>query len=421
VEITDNLITGFNRDCLRDEPSEPLDIGTEVAGIHLVGNGAAVLEESEIRGNVIRGVQDASDPLERGTGPHGISILLSDQAVATYELNGNTITDIASWQTFPTSPYGSAVQVFTLDDATAAVTIGNLFVDRIGHGIDGLSSPWSNSDKIRVVMEDRSQLDLTVCDYVARNSTGVGGSSSAGIEMALGWITGPGNGMRLETLIENADIRDMPSAGIQLVDGGYSADVSLTVLNTVVSGTSGWQGHSIIDYTERHWWGSGMGRHSMRLENNDLRNSEQGSVTVFVAENATSDSLDVVIKDNVMANAVNGLYVWNEGSIGSMTLSAEGNDILGSQDWGLLMVDAGTIATSGIDLGGGVLGSNGQNRIVGSGLGEALIYAMAVIAEYNWWGSAQGPRFELLSGATLDFEPFLTAQPGGPLPPFNVP
>ena len=227
--------------------------------------------------------------------------------------------------------------------------------------------------------------------------------------------------MRLETLIENADIRDMPSAGVQLVDGGYRADVSLTVLNTVVSGTSGWQGHSVIDYTARHWSGSGMGRHTVRLENNDLRNSEQGSVTVFVDENATSDFLDVAIKDNVMANAVNGLYVWNEGSIGSLTLSAEGNDILGSQDWGLLMVDAGTIVTSSIDLGGGVLGSNGQNRIVGSGLGEALIYAMAVIAKYNWWGSAQGPRLELLSGATLDFEPILTAQPGGPLPPFNVP
>ena len=85
-----------------------------------------------------------------------------------------------------------------------------------------------------------------------------------------------------------------------------------------------------------------------------------------------------------------------------------------------------------IDLGGGALGSVGQNRIFGNGnLGggggaepNLLLVNADVVAEHNWWGTPDGLRLDcpfptpvglscalLFGTSTLDFEPFLTEDP----------
>lgn len=419
VVIRNNLIEGFNRGVLTDGTMPVLGW---VAGIHLVATAMAVVGHSNIEGNVIR------------DGPHGINLLVIEEANATYDLQGNTITDIAHWQTAPRSSLGSAVQVVGLHDGRVAVTIEDLFVDRVGHGVPA-SPPVSDSDKIFVVLEHSAQADLTIRDFDARNSTGVGGLFSTGIEVLLGFIFGPGDAMRLTALIEDSDIRDMPSAGVLLVDFSNDADVTLTVRNTVVRNTSGILGWSVMDVRGGRGpgWGQG-GRHTVRVEGNELRDAEQGNIGMAFATSfndaspITLDSWDIEVRNNVMANGGDGLVISNAqtfggspipgGTIGRLSMRAEGNDILGADRWGVRFVNSGTILASDIDLGGGALGSSGNNRIVGSGLGEALVDAMDVVAKDNWWGTAAGPVFQALNGGTFVYVPFLTVQPGGPLPPF---
>ncbi|MCK5439051.1 MAG: hypothetical protein KAI97_03870, partial [Gemmatimonadetes bacterium] len=290
VEIRNNLIEGFNAEVLRDQVGA---FNHPVAGINLLATGTAVLEASSIEGNVIR------------DGPSGIGLDILNDANATHYLLENTITDIANER---------AVRAFVLDDAQATLTIEQLFVDRIGHAT-------SNSDKILVQMENSAQADVIIRDFVARNSTGVGGAGSAGIELVLGFATGPGDGMRLNALIEDSDIQDMPSGGIEMLDFSNNADVTFTVRNTLVRNTSGPQGFSILVLRSGiapvvPGWGQG-GRHTVLLEGNELREAEQANVGIVFfsffndASPLTLDSWDIVVQDNVMANGQDGLQVSN--------------------------------------------------------------------------------------------------------------
>ena len=82
-----------------------------------------------------------------------------------------------------------------------------------------------------------------------------------------------------------------------------------------------------------------------------------------------------------------------------------------------------------IDLGGGALGSVGQNRIFDNDLfsGDAKnlgVLNADVVAELNWWGTPAGLQLDcdfpapegsscadLAGASTLDFDPFLTEDP----------
>ena len=412
VEIKNTLIEGFNFEdevgprAIRDE-SLVARIGAfgvaAFAGIHLRTEGTVVLDVSQIEGNCIR------------DGAMGINLILLDDVEATYKLEDNIVTDIQS-------RLGSAIQLITLDDASAHATIEGTFVDRLG--FPGRSA---NSDKIRVALEHRSEVDLVIRDFVARNSTNLTGRSATGMELALGVLTRAfpeEEGMVLNVLIEDSNIRDMPSAGIQLVDTADNSDVSLTVRDTVVSHTSGSQGHSVALF-KLPFVGSPAqgGRHTILLEDNELGDTDIDNV-VYGQFSSFLDSLVLVVNDNVMANADrDGLHLLNMGTIQDLCMSAEGNDILGSGRYGVdVENDLGVIENASIDLGGGAVSqrcidlggdafresSGGCNRVVGSPVLDARVDGASVTAEHNWWGKPAGPSVEELNGGTIDFEPFLT-------------
>lgn len=111
------------------------------------------------------------------------------------------------------------------------------------------------------------------------------------------------------------------------------------------------------------------------------------------------------------------------------TLLLEKSDISGSGGVGFLVANFfGNPGGDVIDLGGGALGSVGQNRIFDSGRSGhreniGLLNADTVALQ-NWWGRSDGLRFDcpnpapegfscarLVGNSSLDFVPFLTEDP----------
>ena len=67
--------------------------------------------------------------------------------------------------------------------------------------------------------------------------------------------------------------------------------------------------------------------------------------------------------------------------------------------------------TATVDLGGGELGSAGNNRIVGNATGEVQIINGHVVAKNNWWGGSES-RVELQGDdPSFDAHPVLESDP----------
>jgi hypothetical protein len=66
----------------------------------------------------------------------------------------------------------------------------------------------------------------------------------------------------------------------------------------------------------------------------------------------------------------------------------------------------GATASSVIDLGGGALGSDGRNCILGGAIYDLEATRYNVAAQNNWWGGARGPQpgkvVESVTGYNID-------------------
>jgi hypothetical protein len=74
---------------------------------------------------------------------------------------------------------------------------------------------------------------------------------------------------------------------------------------------------------------------------------------------------------------------------------------------------SGSTEYNALDLGGGQLGSAGNNCIVGGGQADAESTGYTVNALHNWWGGPTGPgtgRVLAVNGA-INTTPFLTTKP----------
>lgn len=130
--------------------------------------------------------------------------------------------------------------------------------------------------------------------------------------------------------------------------------------------------------------------------------SNQDGIDLFVAGNS---SMTVTVSNNILTdNARRGLLV-NVTGAGSFTGTVSGNTFTGN-DTGVRLIGTGTT-----DLGGGTLGSVGQNRLFDNATADITNDSgVEVKAENNWFGADLTP---VLAGADLvDTTPVLTSDPG---------
>jgi len=352
-----------------------LATGNQVSGIAFVdlrgpGIHAAALDNSGtlISGNSFSGSQqgeyDANAPV--------FAILLETEEgeVADVRVAGNSVTDGVAMggiqvvqQGASSGSYefednhfdnlpGRAYHLWSQDDSTLNARILDSSADNIGVG-------GQNSDSILPHVSGRSTMTLLVKNYRFNNTNQEGSPSNCGLEAFLMGPPFPGEtlwckGCTLNLTIEDSVFENPVTDGTQLVNFGSDARLNVEIRGTRVIGA---------------------------------RPQQVGGGISLLAQ--------------------------NDQNTGSRTrLLIENTEVIDSTAFGFAVLDQGEGYTAIIDLGGGELGSAGNNRFVGSAEGELSITQGVVVAKHNWWG-AEEPRQQLQgerSSATTD--PRLIADPG---------
>ena len=246
---------------------------------------------------------------------------------------------------------GRAYHVWSQGTSRVQSTIVDSTVDNIGLG-------EKNSDSILPHLRNSSQQEMTVSGFRYRNTGQVGNPSNCGLEAFIegapfqdesAWC----DGCKLTLRIENSVFEDPVTDGIQLINFGSNSELDVEIRDTRV-----------------------------------LRPKPQqvGGGISLLAQNEH-----------------------NHGSRSRLFL--ERVDIEGSTRYGVAISDQGEGYTSIVDLGGGELGSAGENRIVSSVEGEVQVINAVVVAGNNWWGEA-APRITTEGGdARVETDPVLSSDP----------
>ena len=153
---------------------------------------------------------------------------------------------------------------------------------------------------------------------------------------------------------------------------------SLTIRNNIIEGASGANGIEC----------GACG--PMTIEYNTIRNNHNNGVRLC-------GDTPAIVRHNIIYSNKNGIECLDGASV-----SIYNNEIYKNERSGVnVLVDAGTV-----DMGGGSLGSPGNNKIYNNTLYAVYNYTSSTIkAENNWWGTSE-PSSALFSGS-VDYTPWL--------------
>ena len=246
---------------------------------------------------------------------------------------------------------GRAYHLLSEDSSSLQASILDSTADNIGLG-------ERNSDSILPHLRNSSQQTVFVSNFRYDNAKQVGSPSNTGLEAFLEGAPFPTqeswcNGCKLRLRISDSVFENSVTDGIQLINFGSNSEIDAVIRNTRVIGAKPQQ------------VGGGISLLSQNAENTGNRNR----------------------------------------------LLIENCDVIDSAQFGIAISDEGEGFTSIVDLGGGELGSTGNNRILGSASGELRAINANPVAQNNWWGG-RSPRVELVGDASsFDGEPVLEADP----------
>ncbi|MBT8148115.1 MAG: hypothetical protein KJN90_14750, partial [Gammaproteobacteria bacterium] len=247
---------------------------------------------------------------------------------------------------------GRAYQIQSMHDSRVNSIILNSSVDNIGRGD-------RNSDSVLPYLQGSSSQTLLVKGFHYNNSQQVGNESNTGMEAFLMGNPFVGeehwcDGCRLALYIEDSVFKNTITDGIQLTNFGSNSIVDIEIRNV-----------QVLNANPR----------------------QAGGAISLIAENAQ-----------------------NSGS--RSTLLIENSDMIDSSGYGFVVVDQNTGYTSTVDLGGGVLGSKGNNRIVNNANGEVMAIQANPVARNNWWGAGVEPAVTLQGDrSTIDWQTPLSQDP----------
>lgn len=248
-------------------------------------------------------------------------------------------------------------------------------------------------------------------------------------------------------------LRDASSSGVVVLASG-SAEATVTVEGSVIenidgsSFLAGGRNHAIF---AAGFDGATVDLTITRTVVDDILNESDG-ISAFVCAGGgfvcgtvpgTGANVNLEIREfmyrNTSGRGQQGIETLTQPGT-RLTLLLENSDIIGTRLGAVVLFNAfGNPGSDVIDLGGGALGSVGQNRFIDNGtdVGDANtalgLFNGDAVAEQNWWQFPEGPtRLDVVCGApapptpagvafwvfclngpnsSLDFEPFLTEDP----------
>ena len=341
-----------------------------IGGIDVDFSGANIHDNLFTGGNIVEGFQRWSVFLKTSSGSSevivrdnvirdgvllaGIRVDHLEDSSGTYHFEGNHFDNI-----------GLRPHLFwTFDTAFIKASILNSSANDIG--ALGEFSEFANSDSILMQMSGSSIMDVVVDGYTYDNTGQFGGISNTGLEL---FIIGDGIGAPPELWANNAQV------SLKINNSSFSNAVTEAIqLNNLGL-------NSIID---------------VEIRNTQVVNANPGQIGPLFG----------------LTGAAISLLPENTGNSGSRaSLLIENSDIIGSSGYAVGVYDAGISGfNSDIDLGGGVLGSLGNNRFLDNAIGDIELFQTGGFGLFNWWGGVS-PRIDLYGSGTFESVPELQTDP----------
>ena len=382
-----------------------LDINNGWAGIMLDAThatGAVVIEDNHVHD---AGCGDGIDVRLRGT---------ADIAAAVHR---NVVTRLAQGH-FEAEPASVGVDSlialgFQTDDYS------RLVVDADGNSQTFIGSEGSDCEGIFASLSGSSTLTARIDHNTFAH--GIGGDSCNGFEM----ITGNGDPVA-DVWIGNSLFEDNPGDMMEAGNLGAGSKMRLELDNVIVRNTTialGNDGAIPFNVGDCLLVGnSGAGNlSSLRVRNSEFTGCNNGISVGSAVSLGNGVGPDGSINVDIAGSRIhhNKYYnLWVQSVLlRNLAVKVERTDLSGAGETGFAIDQkllVGTLAAA-IDLGGGVLGSAGNNCIAGNARYDAETTGFAVSIEHNWWGSGAGPAAGKTSATPLigrlDVDPWLAAPP----------
>ncbi|WP_182379173.1 hypothetical protein [Nocardioides sp. WS12] len=422
VHIAGNDVSGQNADCIDGYLIPPFMAPTNLPGIGIpIANGlqngwAGIMVDASSRQDVA--VSITGNLVHDAMCGDGIDVRLSGTATGTATITDNTVRSLRQGKDFRSV---LAIGLQARDSARLRGLVHRNTQALLGNPDDlNLAVEGADSEGVFLNAVGPAQLTATVTHNTYTNEHGWGGFSANGLEAVT-----MGSGARLDVLVQDSSFSGSPGDVIE--HGGLGTDAVMTMtLERVTAERSTGIGNTVVlpfNNGDCVLAGSLGARNTIRLAVRDsvLRRCANNGLSlgsnVVNGKGPTTEITATVDGSTITDNRGANIGIRNFTALEKLSVKVQRTDLsraggLGSGIADFSAEDLGTTRTPVIDIGGGPLGSIGQNCLVG-GLLAANVVRYDVSARHNWWGRPGGPALlrTLTLGGVLDTSAPLPSSP----------
>lgn len=422
VRVTGNEVTGQNTSCTPgflipefNAPTNLPGIGIPISG-GLQNGWAGIMIDAPSRAG-FTALIDHNLVHDADCGD-GIDVRAWGTASGTATITDNSVESLRQGKDFKSvlaiglQARDNARLIGALHRNTQALLGEPADVDFIVHGAD--------SEGVFLNASGPATLEATVTENRYTNEHGWGGFSANGLEMVS-----MGSGARMSAVVTDSSFSGAPGDLIEHGALGTDAHMTMTLDRVVAEKSTGVGNTFVLPFNNGDCVlaGSLGARNTVLLEvrRSILRNCSNNGLSLGSnVTNGTGPTTEVGarISDSVITgNRGGNVGIRNFTGLGKLTFAMERTNLQRSTSLGSSIADfaaenLGSTVSSTVDLGGGALGSAGQNCLVG-GLLAASVVRYPVSAQQNWWGQAGGPGLlrTAVVGSKLDTRMPLASAP----------
>jgi hypothetical protein len=415
--VHNNQVTGANQSCTEGFRvfAFSVIVGSQTITIPGISAGWGAIEFD------FRSLADPGALIVNGNFIHdaacanGINLQLNGRTSVTANVSGNVFKFLKQ-AAFGVEPDNTVLGIGTqtADNSTLTLNARYNFMDNLGNVVMPSLPDVGNADGMLINLGGFSHQIVNLDHHTYQNTRGFPGLSSNGFEVALM----ENGGARADVLIQNSAFSGSPSDILQFNFLGSNGIINATVDHTIIKDSTGTGYIPILavgnNGTCLEAFNAGLNSSlSLNVIGSTLTNCVAQGIGVFNQLAAPTIEVDVE-GSSLTGNKYSNLIFDATAPVDDLTIKVENSNLTNSPGRGFEFDQApGLTSSSAIDLGGGGLGSVGNNSILRNGL-DAVITNYDVSVKNDWWGSANGPSpssIDLIGTATLDVIPFLTQPP----------
>jgi hypothetical protein len=399
VKVEGNEVSAHNRSCAEGFLIPPFIAPTNVPGAGLpiaegLDNGwAGIMIDArrrtgsvEIRRNLVRDSHCGD----------GIDLRLSGTAGYRAEITSNMVRHLQQGEELHSL---LAIGLQTRDRSRLVARLDRNQQSDLGNPDDpNVLFAGADTEGIFVNPVGPSSIDVAVRRNTYTNARGLGGFSSNGMEMVS-----MGDGSRARMTIRDSSFSGSPGDILEEGGLGTNAQLDLTLENVVATRSVGFGNTGLLPFNNSDCLLAGsLGAGNvirLTVRRSKLTSCANNGLSLgsnVVNGSGPTSSVQAEVSDSeISGNRGANLAIRNFTRLHGLAVKVERTNLSDSRGLGsglanLSAEDLGATGSSVIDLGGGALGSRGDNCFAGGRL-AADVVRYRVSAAGNWWGRPGGP------------------------------